>query len=401
MPVSCSAAAQRSSRRASLGVSGSMSSSSDRATASTRPACSVVDLEAALQLAHRGLADVRVPAAARARSPARRQVEDHALAQGAARRLQLVDAEVHRQRVEQRQAAGDDGAPVVAQAGQVERVGAAGLEAALHQPAQALGRDRCRRPGRSRRAPARPRRPCPRSRAPLPSGAARTGRSPPRARRRRRPARAEGALAEAAVGEVLHRQADAADLERLGAARPLAAAEDHLGRAAADVDDEARHARRLQLGHARIDEARLLAARDDLDRPAERRLGAGEEGVAVLRLAQRLRRDRADLARGEAVEPAREARQAVEAALRRLVAEEARGVEAAAEAHRLLEGSPIAGSGRRELADLEPKAVRAHVDRGDLAGPAGVGVGRDGAFRIHRAGLCGRGLRRAGILRPS
>jgi hypothetical protein len=71
--------------------------------------------------------------------PARRQVEDHPLAQGAARRLQLVDAEVHRQRVEQRQAAGDDGAPVVPEARQVEPVGAAGLEAAPHQPAQASG----------------------------------------------------------------------------------------------------------------------------------------------------------------------------------------------------------------------------------------------------------------------
>ena len=117
-----------------------LSSSVERRRAPTRSRLRDVDLEAPLQLAHRGVAQVLAAGATLGRL-ARREVEDHALAQRAARRLQLGDAEVRRQRVEDREAAADDGAAVVLQAGQRELVGAAGLEALLHQPAQAVGRD--------------------------------------------------------------------------------------------------------------------------------------------------------------------------------------------------------------------------------------------------------------------
>ncbi len=328
-----------------------------------------VDLEAALQLAHRALAQVLAAGAACCRL-ARGEVEDDALAQRAARRPQLVDAEVRRQRVEDRQAAADDGAPLVAKPGQCELVGAARLEAALDQPAQSRRRDAavadaaC---GEHLRDGA--------------DGAGGAERLAPVARRER-PQRflelgacrdlrfAKRSLAEAPPREVLHGQADAADLERLGLARPRAAAEDHLGRAAADVDDEAGHRRRLQARDAGEDQARLLAPGDDLDRAAENALRAEQEGVAVHRLAQRLGRHRAHLARREAVDPAREARQALEAARRCLVAEIARGIEPAAEAHRLLQVVDPVVAAAVQLADLETEAVRAHVDRGELAGPA-------------------------------
>ena len=52
---------------------------------------------------------------------------------------------------------------------------------------------------------------------------------------------------------------------------------------------------RLQPRHAGVDQARFLATGDHLDRQAERLARAREELVAVARLAQRLRRDRAHL----------------------------------------------------------------------------------------------------------
>ena len=363
MPASCSAAAQPSSRAASLAPLSPAPRSSAAAMRATRSACADVDLEAALQLAHRGLAQVLAAGVALGRL-ARGEIEDHALAQRAARRLQLGDAEVGRERVEDRQAAGDDGAAIVLQAGQREPVGAAGLEAALHQPAQAGRRD----PAVADAA----RREHLRDRADRARGAERLA---PMARRERLERFlelgaggdlrfAKGALAEAAVGEVLHRQADAADLERLGLARPRAAADDHLGRAAADVDDQARHRRRLQAGDAGEDEARFLAPGDDLDRLAEDGLRAQQEGVAVPRFAQRLRRDRAHLGRQEAVEAAREAGQAVEAARRRLFAQEAGGVEAGAEADGLLQvvDAPVAAAGSWPISSrklFEPMSIAA------------------------------------------
>ena len=268
--------------------------------------------------------------------------------------------------------------------GSDELVGAAGLEALLHQPAQAGRRDAAvADAARGEHL---------RDRA---DGARRAERLAPVARRERLERflelgaggdlrLAEAALAEAAVGEVLHRQADAADPERLGLARPRAAAEDHLGRAAADVDDQARHRRRLQPRDAGEDEARLLAPGDDLDRVAEDGLRAQQEGVAVPRFAQRLRRHRAHLVRREAVEAAREAGQAVEAARRRLLVEEAGGVEAGAEANGFLEVVDAAIAAALDLADLEPEAVRAHVDRRELAGPARLGAAR-GRRRLHAA----------------
>ena len=71
--------------------------------------------------------------------------------------------------------------------------------------------------------------------------------------------------------EVAHRQADAADLERFGQQRHAALAEDHLGGAPADVDDQARRVGGLQARHAGVDEPRFLAPGDHLDRVAQRR----------------------------------------------------------------------------------------------------------------------------------
>jgi hypothetical protein len=158
---------------------------------------------------------------------------------------------------------------------------------------------------------------------------------------------AKGGGREAAVGEVAHRQADAADLERLGAQRPGPAPEDHLGRAPADVDHQPGLVGRLETRHAGVDQAGFLATGDHLDRQAERLARAREELVAVARLAQRLRRDRPHLIGPVALEPLLEPRQAGEPARRpprRSAGRRRRGRRRAAPSP---SGSRCAGSGRR------------------------------------------------------
>ena len=351
-----------------------------------------VDGEALLEVAHRRLAQVFAAGAPLGRL-ARSEVEDHALAQRTACRPELVDAEVGRERVEDREAPADDGAALVLQAGEREAVHAAGLEAALHQPAQARRRDAAIADvvgGENAR-----------------HGADRAGgaeRFLPVARRERferlfqlgtgRDLRfAERPLAEASLGKILHRQAHAADLERLGLAGSRTAADDHFGRPATDVDDQPRHGRRLQPGDTGEDQARFLATGDDLDGMAEHGLGAQQERVAVLRLAQRLRRHRPHLRRREAVEPAREAAQAGEAPFGSLLAQVAGLVEPGAEAHRLLQVVDAAIAAAVDLADLETKAVRADVDRGQLSRPAQFAAGTRRVDRGHAPIV---GARRAG-----
>ncbi len=147
---------------------------------------------------------------------------------------------------------------------------------------------------------------------------------------------AECRAVEFTVGKVLLRQAHAADRERLGAGRVQAAAEDHFGRAAADVDDQPRQRARIQMGHAGEDQARLFTAGDDFDRMAQRGLGVNQEFVAVAGLAQGLRGHRAHLYRRHALQALGKAVQAIQAAIARLVGEQAMAVEPGAQAHGFL-----------------------------------------------------------------
>src|SRR5690606_35028772 len=120
-------------------------------------------------------------------------------------------------------------------------------------------------------------------------------------------------------------------------------------------DDEPRARRALQPRDAGEDEARLLAARDHLDGQAQRTLRTREEGVAVARLAQRLRGDGAHLVRRAAAQALGEAGQAGEAPLGRGVFQHAAVVEPGAQPHGLLEVVDAAVLAALELADLEAK----------------------------------------------
>ncbi len=300
MPISCRSQAQPSSRSLSSpdGIEGRADGAAVQRQRDTAHARRLrrIDHEAALQPAYRGVANVAVGGSRPAAHAATRraqcrvalvQVDDHALAQRAAGRPQGLDAEVRGQRVEQSQAAGDHRTALFLQAGQVEAVDVAGTQAALDQPAQACWRDDAvvDAAGRQQLRHGADRARCAQRFLPVP--------------RRKRFERflefgaggdlsgAERGRGEAAIGKVLHRQADAADGERLGHPRLAASAEDHLGRAAADVDHQARHGARLQMRDAGIDQPRFLAAGDDFDRLAEGRLRVHQEGVAVAALRAR------------------------------------------------------------------------------------------------------------------
>ena len=92
-------------------------------------------------------------------------------------------------------------------------------------------------------------------------------------------------------------------------------AEDHLGGAPADVDDQARQLAGLQTRHAQVDQAGFLAAGDDLDAVPQHAVRALQEGIAVAGFAQGLGGHGAHLPGGKAFETLRELRQAGQAAL--------------------------------------------------------------------------------------
>ena len=146
--------------------------------------------------------------------------------------------------------------------------------------------------------------------------------------------------------------------------------------------------RRLQPGDAGEDQARLFAARDDLDRKAERLRGARpgrRRGCFASRSVCVATARTCDGAK-PASRFAKRARQA-SAAQHRLLGEPAVAVEAGAEPHRLLQVVDAAVAAVLQLADLDPEAVRPDVDGGERAGRRrrrggsggrGGGVGQDG-----------------------
>ncbi len=116
-----------------------------------------------------------------------------------------------------------------------------------------------------------------------------------------------------AVGEVTLRHPDAADRQRLEPLGLQAAADDELGRTAADVDDESRLQRARQLVRdAEEGEPRLLVPADDVDRESDRALGAPQELAGVRGHAKRVGRNHAHRRGMQAGEPFAEACEAGE-----------------------------------------------------------------------------------------
>ncbi|ETN71557.1 hypothetical protein NECAME_19271, partial [Necator americanus] len=164
--------------------------------------------------------------------------------------------------------------------------------------------------------------------------------------------------AELALGKVALRPRHAAQSQRHRLLRFLRPAEHQFGRAATDVDDQPAFVRGWQqAADAAVDQPGLLLAGNDFDRVAEQLGAALHESLAVARLAQRLGRDRAHMARGKSREALAKTRQAVPAALHGFLGEVAVGIEAAALAHGFLEIFHALEVVMGELADLEPEAV--------------------------------------------
>ena len=172
------------------------------------------------------------------------------------------------------------------------------------------------------------------------------------------------ALRDAAVRKEPVGQPDAADEQALHDAGLEASAEDDLGAAPADVDNQAGVPVVLEgVGHPQVDEARFFAAADDLDPVAEGLLGAPDEAGAVAGLAQGVGADDAHVARREFAQPLAEAFQAGEGTLRRRRREFLPVAEPFGEAHHL--AVPVDDLQPLALVDGDDqvKAVRSQVER--------------------------------------
>jgi hypothetical protein len=110
-----------------------------------------------------------------------------------------------------------------------------------------------------------------------------------------------------AVSEVRAAHADASDVQALEMLGLIAFADDELGAAAADIDDEIRSVRRIGVVRdTEIDQSRLLDAGNDLHGMPERLFGFGEEGVGVAGSTQRVGADDSNLVGAHVAQPLRE-----------------------------------------------------------------------------------------------
>ena len=176
----------------------------------------------------------------------------------------------------------------------------------------------------------------------------------------------ERLLLDAPLGKIPVGEAHAAHVEALHRLGPHLVADDELGGAAADVHHQAVVAgERQRVRDAQVDEARLLAARDDLDGEAEGLLGALEKGLRVLRDAQGVGADHAHRLGRHACQALGEALQRGQCALLRRAVELALRGEPARQAHGLLQRVEGIDLVFHHAADGKVEAVGAEVDRAE------------------------------------
>ena len=172
--------------------------------------------------------------------------------------------------------------------------------------------------------------------------------------------------------EELLGDAHASDVERHQTGGRVGA-EDELGGATADVDDEVGRGRVEVGGGAEERQRGLLLAREQLGRDAERVVRGGEEVVAVRRVARRAGGGGAHVGRRRA----RRARRGTRAARRRCARSPRARARACASTPwpsrvmrmRRSSGTQLGVARRRavDVGDEEPDRVGADVDRGDAA----------------------------------
>ncbi len=278
---------------------------------------------------HRAAAHVAVGEAAE-------QVVDHAFAQRALGSLHLLQTEAVEHPGQHRDAAGEDRTSILAQAGEIEAVDAAGAHRQVQRLVQRFAGDQLvgpalahhHAPGAAHRAAG--------AHCHVPAGSAVAALDEFQLDPRRQPRLAHARPRHLAVSEKTLGMGDAAErhaLHQLGLAQ---AADDQLGAAAADVHHQPARPRLAHaVGHAAVDQARFLHAGNDLDLVAQRALGRGDESGALLHLAQGIGADHTHPLRRDAVQALAEARQAVQRACLRLRREPVLGVQTGAQADRV------------------------------------------------------------------
>ncbi len=316
-----------------------------------------IDVVAAHELRHGDLAHV-------AMLDATEQVIEHAVAQRAFRHLHRLDAELVEYRAHDRHAAGQHRRAVRPQAADLVGIGSFVLDERRAQPLEALARqafgsevvlaqDVLHRARGARGADGL-----------FPAGRAIGMRNARQLLARGQLGRLHMRLVDLAVGEILEAVREAAHVERFGELRIEAGADDELGRAAADVDDQpARGGGRHRVRHAEVDEARFLAAGDDLDREAEHRARLTQELRGILRDAQGVGADGAHALAREAAQPLGEFGQRLERRGLRGAVDALVGGEAATQAHHFAHRIERIDLAVDHAPDLEVEAVRAEVDR--------------------------------------
>ena len=179
---------------------------------------------------------------------------------------------------------------------------------------------------------------------------------------------------DGAVAEVGEAHAHAAHVEALAVHRLEGLADDELGAASADVDDEPAAAVTGEgVGDAEVDQARLLASGDHLDRVAERLLRVAPEALRVVGAAQRVGADRAHGPGRHLAQPLPEALEAGERPRPRLRRQAAVGVEPCREAYRLAQLVDDLDVSVDDARDDQVEAVRAEVHRRQGARSRGGG----------------------------
>jgi hypothetical protein len=317
-----------------------------------------VDAVALHQRQHRGVAGIVGAATAE-------HVMQHALAQRGLAHAHAFQAERRERGFQHQQAAGDDRAPLLGQAGQVDRVDASRAQQPFAHLRQRFRRHRAL--GQLE------------FRADVADGL-------DRARRAERLLPAEVAVdagellelradfeqrlvpalrGQLAVAEEARGRGHAAELQALALDRVEAGADDAFGRTAADVDHQAQLAglRRLRLGDAKVDQARLLATGDHFDGVAERGFRRHQEGLRRLQRAHGVGRHRAYPLRRDVAQPLAEAGEAFERPRAHLGPEPALAVEPLGEPHHLAEAVDRAQLAEHVARDHHVEAVGAQVDR--------------------------------------
>ena len=192
---------------------------------------------------------------------------------------------------------------------------------------------------------------------------------------------AHALLADLAVREEAPAEGDATHAQALQRQGFEAFADDELGGAAADVDDQPPSLLGQGVGRPQVDQARLLAAGDDLDAVAQLRLGALDEGLAVGRLAQGVGTHHPQVVGGDALEEGGEARQAAQRTLHGGVVQATLVVEAGGELHLLAQAGDHLQAVLLVVGHQQVEAVGAKVDGGEAARVAGALLAGDGRVR--------------------